>query len=165
VTRTLFALFVALTACSTELGPSGMEGPFDREVVELCSSRTSSVGVLTRGGGRITIELNRPGCPVAGCEGSDVYAPGAWATVRTAGPDLLLDGCDPISAVGADRLRVIFTPEEGAPETLDIDVVGACLVGDACASSPDTGVVDSGAPMDAATTDADASDARDAVAD
>jgi hypothetical protein len=110
-------------------------GPFDRDVVVMCGTRTSSVGVYTRGGGRLALTLHRPGCRPAGCEGSDVYAPDAWATVRTSGPDVSIDGCDPLSAVGADRLGVTFTPEAGDPEEYDIPLVGDCLMGVSCVSA------------------------------
>jgi hypothetical protein len=127
---------VALSACSSDLGPTDDMGPFDREVVEMCGATTSSVGVYTSGGGRMSIELHRPGCSTTGCEGSDVYASGAWATIRVAGPDLLLEGCDPVSAVGADRLRVTFAPDDGAePETHEIGLVGECIAGPGCAAT------------------------------
>ena len=130
---------MSAVGCNNDLGSTEEGGGFDREVVAMCSSTTTAVGVRTDGGGRLAIELHRPGCSTTGCEGSDVYASGSWATIRIAGPDLLLEGCDPVTAVGADRLRVTFTkPAESEVESYEIGLVGDCLVGLGCAT-PDGG--------------------------
>ena len=88
---------------------------------------TSSVSVHTNGGGRMTLRVVG-GCfgdPM--CESTDLFAPDAWATVRVAGTELLVDGCAPISAVSGTDLEVTFRPTAGELETYSIPLVGACL--------------------------------------
>ncbi len=112
----------------------------------MCTTQTTALAVKTTHGGRMTVRLDGGCSGVAACTSTDELAPGAWVTIRIAGRDLSIPGCE-IDALGASALEVTFRPDEGSDEAYSIPLRGGCL--DAGAGGC---VRDAGSPLDARPT-------------
>ena len=129
-TRCTLSLVALLAACATSVGPSGRGGPtggpFDRDELALCDARTSGVGVRTIHGGRMTVRLVGTCSGPSTCDSPDELAPGAWATIRVAGREILVASCV-IDAFGGTALEVAFRSDATEDEVYEIPLTGACL--------------------------------------
>lgn len=142
--RALFSLLLA--ACHSEPATVQRVG-FESATVVLCDTTTGEVGLVTREGGTLSIEVTDGcGAVIGRCEAPDVYAASARTSIRTAGTDVLVEGCA-IDATSGARLRATFRADDASSEmeSYDVALSGECLSTAAC--------VDAGAELDAGTAD------------
>ena len=156
MTRTAVVLGVVLLgACTSDLAVVERFG-FESSTVTMCDPATSEVGLVTRDGGILIFEVvDGCGRVVSRCEAPDLYAPGARASIRTAGTDVLVEGCAADASSGV-TLRAGFAAPDASEstETYEVSLRGDCLTG-----SPGSCVDAAIAPADAGPPDAAASDA------
>ena len=132
----LAASFALIVACSSELAPAARQG-FDAASVVLCDARTSEIGLTTKTGGVLTIEVvDRCGSSLGVCESPDRYAAGARTSIRTAGTDVLVEGCSIEAAAGASLRAWFHAPDSvEASEAYEVPLRGECLATAACIDS------------------------------
>lgn len=137
MTRLSFAASLALSvACSSEPAPVQRQG-FESGTLALCDPSTSEIGLTTQKGGLLTIEvIDHCGRSLGVCEAPDVYAPGARTSIRTAGTDVLVEGCS-IDATAGVSLRAWFHPPDTveASEAYEVALRGDCLATPSCSDS------------------------------
>lgn len=148
-----YCLAILLCGCTSEPATVQRVG-FDTGTVSLCDTTTGEVGLVTRDGGILAIEvIDGCGMVIGRCEAPDVYAPSARTSVRTAGTDVLVEGCA-IDATRGAGLRAIFRVDDASTEMESYEAVlgGDCLVMATCV---DAGAeIDAGAELDAGPADA-----------